>query len=305
MAITRSSSGWAILALVGAVVLWGASFVATKSAFDSFRPMTVIWLRMVVASAAVGTLWRWLPKPRRQPGDRRLLAIAILCIPCLYYLFEGYAVVYTTSGQAGMISAILPLMVGGGAWLWWREPLGWPWIAAIAGSLAGVALLSWGSVASADAPNAILGNVLEVGAMVSAAGSMLIVKRLSDRYSPWLLTALQTLGGLIFFAPWALPDLIANGVSASFTAWAQVAFLGLGASLGAFGLYNYALSQLPAGRAALAINFVPVVALVAGWIVRGETLTLLQLVGAAFIGLAVVAVDAANPRASTTPSSTR
>ncbi len=292
MSVSRTSSWVAILALGGAVALWGASFVTTKSALESFRPMTVIWLRMVVASVVVLAVWRWLPKPRRQPGDLRFLAIAILCIPCLYYAFEGYAVLFTTSGQAGMISAILPLMVGGGAWLWWREPLGWRWAAAIAASLGGVALLSWGSVASADAPNAILGNALEVGAMASAAGSMLIVKRLSDRYSPWLLTALQALGGLVFFAPWALPDLVANGLSATPAAWGQIVFLGLGASLGAFGLYNFALSQLPAGRASLAINLVPVVALLAGWIVRGETLTLVQLVGAALIGLAVAAIEA-------------
>lgn len=291
MSGSRTSSWKAVLALAGAVVLWGASFSVTKSAFESFKPMTVIWLRMVVASIAVALAWRWLPKPKRRPGDERLLAIAILCIPCLYYLFEGYAVVYTTSGQAGMISAILPLMVGGGAWLWWREPLGWRWAAAIAASLLGVGLLSWGSVVSADAPNAILGNALEVGAMASAAGSMLIVKRLSERYSPWILTALQPLGGLIFFAPWALPDLASRSLAASPTAWGQVVFLGLGASLGAFGLYNFALSLLPAGRASLAINLVPVVALLAGWVVRGETLTSIQLAGAALIGIAVATLE--------------
>lgn len=288
---TPRSSSRATLALVGAVVLWGASFAATKAALEAFQPMTVVWLRMVVASLAVLAFWRRLPPPERRPGDGRWLALAILCIPCLYYLFEGYAVKYTTSGQAGVISAILPLLVGGGAWLWLREPLGWRWFAAIAASLSGVALLSWGSETSADAPNALLGNTLELGAMASAAGSMLIVKRLSDRYSPWMLTALQSLGGLVFFAPLAVPDLVARGLAAPLLAWGQIVFLGLGVSLGAFGLYNLALSLLPAGRASLAINLVPVVALGVGWALRGETLTPLQLVGAGLIVAAVVAVE--------------
>jgi drug/metabolite transporter (DMT)-like permease len=50
-------------------------------------------------------------------------------------------------------------------------------------------------------------------------------------------------------------------------------------SLAAFGLYGMAAKILPASRASLAINAVPIVALLAGWLVLGESLGLVQVVG--------------------------
>ena len=43
-----------MLALVGAVVLWGASFAATKAAIEAFQPMTVVWLRISQCGLMVG-----------------------------------------------------------------------------------------------------------------------------------------------------------------------------------------------------------------------------------------------------------
>ena len=89
-----------LLCLGGAVLFWGTSFVATKIALDSFPPMLVIWLRMAVACLAFALFWRRLPRPQYRRGDWKPLMLAVTCIPCLYYIFEGYAVRLTTSSQA-------------------------------------------------------------------------------------------------------------------------------------------------------------------------------------------------------------
>ena len=62
-------------------------------------------------------------------------------------------------------------------------------------------------------------------------------------------------------------------------------FLGAGVTYGAFGLYNWGMSRIPASRAAVFINLVPVVAVAFGWAVLGEglgagqTLAALAVVG--------------------------
>jgi drug/metabolite transporter (DMT)-like permease len=250
--------------------------------------MAVMWLRMTLGSLAFAPFWRRIPKPDYRAGDWRLLALTGLLMPCLYYLCEGYAVLYTTSSQAGVISAIVPLLVATGAWLFLRERLGVRSVVAISVSFGGVAALSLGGFAQATAPNPGLGNVLEFVAMVCAAGSMLAIKHLSTRYSPWLLTGMQAALGTVFFLPGAL-QLGSVGLSAvPPIAWASVAYLGVAVTLGAFGLYNTALSMMPSNRAALAINLVPAVAMGAGWLALGETLTPVQLVACAVIVGAVV-----------------
>ena len=284
-----------LVLLGGAVLFWGTSFVAIKIALESFPPMAVMWLRMVVATVAFAPFWRRVPRPEYRSGDWKVLAIAALCIPCFYYLFEGFAVLFTTSSQAGVISAILPLMVAGGAWLLFRERLSWRSGVAIALSLVGVGVLSFAGVAQPSAPNPVLGNVLELLAMVAAAGSMLAVKHLSVRYDPWLLTGMQAAVGAVFFLPFALAAHPTTWFSAQPAAWASVGYLGVFVSLGAFGFYNSALKTMPASRASLSVNLVPAVAVLAGWLVLGEALTLWQLAACAVIVGAVLYAELGNP----------
>jgi len=277
-----------LLCLLGAVVFWGTSFAATKTALDSFSPMTVIWLRMAIASIVFAPAWFFLPKPAYRRGDLRWLALIALLQPCLYYLAEGYAIRLTTSSAAGVISAIVPLLVALGAWLFLSERLTPRSIAAIAISLVGVAMLSIGGHAQATAPNPALGNALEVLAMASAAGAMIAIKHLSARYNPWFLTGFQAAVGAVFFLPGAIAGGTAGWAAAAPAAWLSVAYMGTFVSLAAFGLYNTAVVLMPANRAALAINLVPAVALISGWFVRGESLTLLQLAACVVIVGAVV-----------------
>ena len=277
-----------LLFLGGAVLFWGTSFVAIKTALDTFTPMTVIWLRMAVATLVFAPFWTRVPRPDYRRGDWKILLLAAACIPCLYYLFEGYAVQFTTSSQAGVVSAIVPLLVAGGAWLFLHERLSWRSAVAIALSLAGVAVLSFGGTVQESASNPILGNSLELLAMVAAAGSMLAIKHLSARYDPWLLTGMQAGIGILFFAPMAFASNPATWLSAPPVAWACVAYLGVAVSLGAFGLYNSALKLMPASRASLAINLIPAVALIAGWALRGESLSWIQFSACAVIVGAVV-----------------
>ncbi len=255
--------------------------------------MMVVWLRWTVAAVAFTPFWWRIPRPRYQPGDWRLLGLASLFIPCLYYGLEAFALQFTSSSQAGVISAIVPLLVAVGAWVFLAEKPNWQQVLAIAVSLVGVAVLSTTGAAQESAPAPLLGNALELAAMVAAAGSMLTVKHLSTRYHPWFLTGMQAVVGMVFFAPFAFASGPVDWARVPVSAWAAVVYLGVFCSLAAFGLYNTALKLLPAGRAALAVNAIPAVAIVAGWLVLGEALSVAQLVACAAIIGAVVFAEVA------------
>jgi drug/metabolite transporter (DMT)-like permease len=278
----------AMLCLAGSVLFWGLSFTATKTALvGGFSPMTVVWLRMVIASLVLAPFWSHIPKPDYRRGDIGWLALVCLLQPGLYYLCENYAIGLTTSSQAGVISAIVPLLVAAGAWLFLHEHISAGTVGGIALSIVGVAALSLGAKAGLHAPNPVLGNVLEVVAMVSAAGSMIALKHLITRYDPWMLTGIQAFAGAVFFLPGALASDPRTWLAMPASAWWGIAYLGAFVSLGAFGLYAMALAKLPASRAAIAINAVPLVALMAGWLVLGESLGALQAVGCVAIAAGV------------------
>lgn len=110
---------------VVSTVLWGGAYVAMKFALECFHPMVMIFLLLVVSSATFLVL---LPsmraKQRYTMGDWRIFLVLIICEPCLYFAFEGYALNYTSASQAGMLSATLPIFVGGFGYFLLKEKIG-------------------------------------------------------------------------------------------------------------------------------------------------------------------------------------
>lgn len=287
--------------LGGAVLLWGTSFAVTKSAYTALPPMYVVWLRMIVALLAFLPLLPWVKRPRYQPGDWKVLGLATLFLPCLYFTLEGFAIRFTSSSQAGVIAAVMPLIVAVSAWAVLRERPSRRTTAAVLLSMVGVAGLSLGGTGQATAPNPILGNLLELAAMFAAAGATLTIKRISSRYDPLLITGAQMAVGSIFFAPLALASGPVELTAVPLSAWAAIGYLGVGCGLAAFGLYNSGLRLVPATKAALTINLVPAVALVTGWLALGETMSAVQ-VGACVLIVGSVAYAEFSGRQTGTPA---
>jgi drug/metabolite transporter (DMT)-like permease len=301
---------WPVLAMLAAMLLWGGSFAAMRVALRVLNPWSMMWIRMALGLALLAPFAvRRLPGDLRasyRKGDWKLLALLVASEPCLYFLLESHALRFTTSSQAGVIVAAAPLLVALGARLFLGERLSAAGAAGLILSIAGVAGLtllggSPGSAAGGAAVNAPLGNTLEMGAMIAAAAYTLSSSRLGRRYSPWSLTALQLAAGALFFLP-GLVFLIrdgwpgfpwATGIGAQAGAstvspWALVgvlAFLGSFVTLLAFGCFNWGLSRLPAARASLFLNLIPVIAVLLGWVLLGESLSAVQcLCAAAVIG---------------------
>lgn len=113
--------------------------------------------------------WHRLPKPMYQSGDWKwLLGLGVLQ-PCLYFILEVKALQFTSSGQAGTVAALAPLFVALLAWIWLKERMGRNGILGLLLSLTGVVLLSLGARHEQSAPNPLLGNSLQLLAMLCIA----------------------------------------------------------------------------------------------------------------------------------------
>ncbi|MEF3697878.1 DMT family transporter [Desulfolutivibrio sp.] len=284
----RTASALPTVCLAGAVILWGSSFVAAKQALTAFSPLALVFVRMALAAAVFACAGPFMRPSRPARGDWKWLALLCLFQPCLYFIFESHALTLTTASQAGVISSLVPLLVTVGARVFFAEPLSPRMVAGLVLCLAGVAGLSLGAGHEAEAPDPVAGNVLELTAMACAAGYMLVVKHLCARHDTWRLTALQCYAGAIFFLPAALAAPADMWRAADASAWASAAYLGLGVTVGAFGLYNMAMARIPAGRASMAINLVPPAALAAGVLCRGDILTPGQMLACAVIAAGVL-----------------
>lgn len=283
------------LALLLAMVLWGSSFIALKVAVNEMAPMVVVFLRMAIGATAFLVVWPWLRHGfNYQPGDWKLLGGMVLFEPCLYFMFEAQALVYTSAGQAGMVTAMLPLMVAVGAYFFLGERnTKRQWLGFFI-AVSGVVWMTLTSLESEQAPNALLGNFLEFLAMCTAVGYTLLVKHLVKRYSAFVLTALQSFAGVIFFFPLAMMSDWPEKISLSTVG--ILVYLGLVITLGAYGLYNYSLAHVKATTAAGYTNLLPVISLLFSMLLLGERLNNIQWVAIVIVFFGVWLSQERKPR---------
>ena len=264
------------ISLVFATLLWASSFVALKLAFSSYHPMQVIFGRMFIASLCFVIFIPSFRKINWRRQDIKYLLIMGISEPCLYFIFEAKALVLTSASQAGMITAMLPLLVAIMAWGWLKESINRTTLAGFSLAIIGAVWLSLASETSINAPNPLLGNFYEFLAMVCAAVYTVSLKHLTNNYPPLFLTAFQAFIGSLFFFPF----LFLPGVGFSFvwetTPALAVIYLGTFITLGAYGCYNYSVSRIPASRAAGYINLIPVFGVILGMIILGDQLNLYQ-----------------------------
>lgn len=277
------SNGPAFIALITAMILWSSSFIALKLAFRSYHPMVVIFGRLAVASLCFMLFIPQFKRTKLRQGDWKPILFMSLCEPCLYFLFEAKALEQTTASQAGMISALLPLMVAVNARIFLKETIT---LRTLAGFLMAICGAGWMSVSGQPtdhAPNPVWGNFLEFIAMMCAVGYIITLKRLTARYSPFLLTAFQAFVGSLFYFPIIFLPSTTLPVRFDIDGAVAVVYLGAFISFGAYGLYNFGLSRVPASQASAFINLIPVFTVFLGWLILSEKFTPHQYAAALLI----------------------
>ncbi len=261
-----------VFSLILAMLLWASSFVALKLAFRGYHPMQVIFARMLIASLCFLPFVPSFRKLNWRRRDVKYLLIMAICEPCLYFLFEAKALELTSASQAGMITAMLPLLVAILAWSWLKEQVSRQTLLGFSLAICGAIWLSLASDTSAGAPNPLYGNFCEFLAMVCAAGYTVSLKHLSSNYPPLFLTAVQAFIGSLFFFPFLLlPEVGLPGHWESLPAMATI-YLGTVITFGAYGCYNYSVSRIPASQAAGYVNLIPVFGVILGMLILGESL---------------------------------
>jgi drug/metabolite transporter (DMT)-like permease len=269
--------------LVIATILWASTFVVLKIAFRVYDPMVVIFGRMLVASLCALCVPSLFKNINFRLKDVKYIAFMVICEPCLYFVFEARALVYTTAAQAGMVTSMMPLLVAVAAFFFLKEKLTKNIVLGLSIAIAGTMWLSYLAEPSASGPDPALGNFLEFMAMVCAAGYAISLKKLTSHYSPWLLTFLQAFAGSLFFFPVLFfPGVVLPTVIDPLASFC-VLYLGAVVTLGAYGLYNFGVSKIPASQATSFINLIPVFTMILSALILGEWFTEMQYLASCLV----------------------
>lgn len=267
---------WGLLVVTAGV--WGSSFLFIAEGLEAFAPGLVTWLRLLLGVATLSLF----PRAREPVARADLKAVVLLSVVWMAspLVLLPIAQQWISSSLTGMINGGMPLFAAVIASLLLRRLPGRVQMVGLAVGFAGVVLLAIPS----DGATATLGGVaLALLATACYGTAVNQAVPLQQRYGalPVLLRALVI--SLVLTTPLGLASVPAS--SWSWSSFAAVAALGVGGTALAYVSMATLVGRAGATRGAVAIYLLPVVALVLGVTVRGETVTRLALVG---MGLALI-----------------
>jgi len=273
----------AFLALATMPVLFGLSFAATKVALRGFQPLLLATTRFACTALVLLAIWRLRAgRETLTRADLRRLALLGFISLTVYFAFETIGISRTTASAASILIATIPIFVSVLSATLLRErqaALRW---AGVVLSFAGVAVLV--VLGGGTGGGSLSGNLLVLGAALSAAIYQILAGRFLTNRSALCLTAFQNLFGALFMAPLAAVEAALLGVRRPTTeAVLGLIYLIAGCSVLAYLLLNFGLRFVPASRASTFTNLTPIVAVAGAAVLLGERFTGWQ-------GLAAVAV---------------
>jgi drug/metabolite transporter (DMT)-like permease len=296
---TASPSRLALVSAFAIVYLvWGSTFLAILFAIQSLPPFLMASSRFLVAGSL---LYAWSRFVRGEPSPSRAEWRAAALVGVLLLLGGNGLLVWSEqripSGVAALLVGTVPCFM---ALIDWLRPGGKrPTRYVVAGLLLGLLGLAW-----LVGPDALMGGgradflgaaIVVLGSFSWAAGSI-YSRHVATPASPFVSTAMQMLagGGALLVLSVALGEPWAFDVHAVTlrSALGLVYLIVLG-SLVAFSAYIWLLRVSTPSKVSTYAYVNPVVAVLLGWALAGEALTVRMLIAAAVIvsGVALITLS--------------
>ena len=256
------------IAGVIAMIIWGLSFIWSSQAYKSLNPTATIFLRLVIATvffSAILFSFRLNEKIRRE--HLKLFAIAALFEPFLYFIFEGYGLIYTSPIISSAIIAMIPLVTPIAAAIFLKERLSAMNIVGLIVSFTGVIVMLLNKDMQFSA--SLLGIMFLFLTVLVAVGYSIALIKLTHLYKPMTVTWMQNIIGMIYFIPlvFIMEKFMPSDFGNVRAYIVPLVCLGIFCSAIAYALWAYAYSKLGASKANVYTNLIPVFTAIFSYII--------------------------------------
>lgn len=285
----KCSAAKGYLCVVTAALMWASSGTAGKALFDAgMSPFDLVQIRVTLASAIIFIVFFLF--------SRELLRLRARDIP--FFLLMGSVVMAVVTGSylytiskiqvaaAILIQYLAPIFVAIFAMLFWKERPTLQKIAALFLAFGGCFLVVGGYNLRLLQMN-LLGILGGLTSAVTFAGYSLLGERAMHRYRPWT---------VLFYAlafsslTWHLvyPPFTYFRAGYTLAQWGWIFYIAVVGTILPFGLFFAGINHIRSTRASITATLEPIFAGFLAFILLGETLLLLQVIGGCMVILAIV-----------------
>ena len=284
------SARWIAVQFVLAGIVWGSSFLFMKVSLTGISPAQVAWTRILLGALTLGALVLL----RREPLSRSLrvwahLLVLGLTFCVIPFLLFSWAQQYVSSGVASIFNATTPIMTAIMAWLVFRvEKLNSVQVAGIGVGILGVVVIiaPWQGIAF---DGSLVAELAILGATASYGFSLAYMRRFVSNTG---MSALAFTFGYIAMAGAVMvvltPFIALTPVRLDASIVVSLVLLGcLGTGIAYVWNQNTVRAWGPT-RASTVTYITPVVGVVLGILILGETITWNEPIGALVVFLGIL-----------------
>ncbi|WP_163100016.1 DMT family transporter [Peribacillus alkalitolerans] len=285
--------------LIGAICLslaasiWGGMYVVSKYVMDFIPPLTLVWLRYIVAFIVLfGILKAFQSKKTKQEPIKKKDWLLFAWIGFIgYFVSISCQFIGTKLSDAhtgALITSATPAFIVIFARIVLKEKLTvQKGISLLLATIGVVIVIGWDTKVGSY----YTGSLILLGAAITWALLSVYVKIASEKFSTLIITTYAILFALIFTTPvmvWELQSYELNIPSTMVLL--GVLYLGVVSTAGAFFLWNKGMELMDAGIGSLFFFFQPVVGSFLGWLLLNEKLNVNFFIGGMFILAGVLIV---------------
>ncbi|HET9780367.1 MAG TPA: DMT family transporter [Candidatus Dormibacteraeota bacterium] len=276
-AVSRPDAA-ALAAGLFTVTLWGSAFVGIRAAGGALSPGSLALGRLLVSCILLGAVAAIRRDP--VPSRRDVVAIAIYGVLWLaiYSVSLNAAERIVDAGTAALLINTGPIVVAVLAGMFLRE--GFPHRLFLGCAIAFAGCVAIGFATTQTRSGAGLGIALLGLAVLAYSTAIVVQKPVLARVPSFQVTWIGVVAATIACLPFA-PSLVSELPRAGAGAIAWTAYLGAFPTAIGFASWGFALHRTKAGQLGTLTYLAPVIAVLLGWVMLGETPAWLGLIGGA------------------------
>lgn len=268
--------------LVLTAFIWGTGFVVMKNTVDSVPPAAIIFIRYTIAALLTAAMFRKHLQGLTHGDVKRGALVGFLLAGA--YIVQTIGLSMTTAGKNAFLTTVYVLLVPFGCYAIFKEKLGKANFIAAGLMLAGIGCLSL----DGESGGLNLGDLLTLVSGMLFAAHIMAVERCQKKMNTYALIVLQFGFSAVFALAYSL--LFERGMPVTIGAGTVggLLYLAVFSTTIAMSLQNIGQSMAPASHAAILLSLESVFGALASWLLLGEQLTGMMVLGFAVIFAALV-----------------
>jgi len=263
-------------------VIWGLAFVAIKRAEFELTPENLTLLRWIIASGSFLILAPIVGKPKNPMQKNHVPRILLVSFASVvgYHLTLNYAETIVSSGLAGLLISFGPIFIALLSTIFLKEKISGMLMLALALALAGAFTLSIGADLTFQQ---IAGPIALIIAAFMYSIYIVGSKPLVRDYGALPTAVWLAVIGTVFTFPLFSSNFVAQVLNLSTVGWLSVIYLAILSTVISNMILYTLIGEQAVSRLSVQLYLVPLVSLIGGVILLGESLSVLTVIGAGLL----------------------